>query len=416
MKLFDKHKFTWNEPSFFLYRIRSTKDWLWMGGPFVAGGILLSLLMMYAGQTIAMSLLLGLGLGLLCWFAIEFGGSQRSAELDDDSIHVSAGGGKIEMHWNYPLREISQVVIRRKGEQDFPHGYLHLFYQGKFAAIGFPDEIRVERLALALHRLGVAVELSGWRPPELTEGFENDLFLAPDCYVPQKTVQVTPVPESDRMENSLGEKIAAITIGVGPFLAFLISMIVLLVWGGMHWRELTSVHWVIAIVYTIGGMWLTGAYVAFVGEFWADSLLMKATLKRWKNRPGLSVDLQHPQTVPVYLYPDDQWDKALPKSLDYGFLFIDEQQKVLRYEGSKERMEIPREAIQSIRVAEVQYGGAGETVTGELRCYVALVVNRPDWSGEIGLKPAMPQAGKNTDARRFSRASDLFDKVVQLFR
>ncbi|MFO0884273.1 MAG: hypothetical protein U0894_08805 [Pirellulales bacterium] len=89
-----------------------------------------------------------------------------------------------------------------------------------------PDEIRVEAYA-ALHRLGVAVELSGWRPPELTEGFENDLFLAPDCYVPERMVQVTPVPESDRMENSLGEKIAAITIGVGLFLAFLISMIVL---------------------------------------------------------------------------------------------------------------------------------------------------------------------------------------------
>lgn len=416
MKLFAKHKFTWNEPAFFMYRIRTAKDWLFIGGPFVAGGVALSLLMMYAGQGILMSLLLGLGLGLLCWLAIEFGASQRNAELDDDSIHVSAGGGKVEMHWNYPLSGISQLVIWRKGERDFPHGYMHFMHQGTYAAIGFPNEIRVERLALALHRLGVAVELSGWRPPEQTEGFENELFLSPDCYVAQRTVQVTPVPESDRMENSLGEKIAAITIGVGPFLVFLVSLIVLLVWGGMNWRQLTSVHWVVAIVYTIGGMWLTGAYVAYVGEYLADSLLMKATLKRWKNRPGLSVDLQHPQTVAVYLYADDQWDKALPKSLDYGFLFVDEQQKLLRYEGSKERMEIPREAIQSIRVAEVQYGSAGETVTGELRCYVALVINRPEWSGEIGLKTATPQPGRNTDARRFSRASDLFDKIVQLFR
>jgi hypothetical protein len=76
-------------------------------------------------------------------------------------------------------------------------------------------------------------------------------------------------------------------------------------------------------------------------------------------------------------------------------------------------MEIPKEAIQTVRVEEVQHGGAGESTFGHLRCFVAIAMNRPDWPDEIGLVTATPMPGKKTDARRFRVASDLYDRIVR---
>src|SRR5262245_1730840 len=170
MNLFGKRAFAWNEPLFFLQKIRTWQDWFTIGGPLVGIGLVISIVLLFAGNSWLTSLSLGLGLGFLAWFAIEFGAWQRRAELDESGIHVYAGGGKLEMQWHYPLPLLNEVIVSRKGERDPRFAVLHFRHEGKFAAIGLPDEIRLERLALALHRLHVPVSMSGWRPPEEIHG------------------------------------------------------------------------------------------------------------------------------------------------------------------------------------------------------------------------------------------------------
>lgn len=413
MNLFGKRAFVWNEPLFFLQKIRTWRDWFTIGGPLVGIGLAISILLLFTGNGWGMSLALGLGLGFLAWFAIEFGAFQRRAELDESGIHVYAGGGKLEMQWHYPLSLLSAVTIERKGERDPRFAVLHFAHEGKFAAIGLPDDIRLERLALALHRLQVPVVLSLWRAPEQIHGLENELVFAPDCHKSDVAVRVTAMPESDRIEPDVGKKIAAVVVALGPALLFAISLIAMVVWAIVNWKAVTSFHFVGAIVYFIAGAWLTGIYFESVGEYWADWMLAAATTDRLRKRPGLIVDVDNPEALPVTLYTKASWGEPLLKSADYGLLYADSNRGLLLYEGNKERMEIPKEAIQTVRVEEVQHGGAGESTFGQLRCFVAIAMNRPDWPEEIGLITATPMPGKKTDARRFRVASDLYDRIVR---
>jgi hypothetical protein len=413
MNLFGKRAFAWNEPLFFLQKIRTWRDWFTIGGPLIGFGLVVSLILFLAGSSWWLSLSLGLGFGLLCWFAIEFGAWQRRAELEESAIRVYAGGGKLEMQWHYPLALLSDVAISRKGERDPRFAFLHFVHNGSFAAVGLSDDIRLERLALALHRLNVPVSLSGWLPPNELHGLENEFAFAPDCHKSEVPVRVTAIPQSDRCDPGPGEMISALVVALGPLLLFVISLIAIVVWAIMNWKDVTSLHFVGAIVFFIAGAWLTGTYYESVGEYWANRILMSATLARLRKRAGVIVDIDHAESVPVSLYAKSAWGETLLKSADYGLLYADANRGMLLYEGNKERMEIPKEAIQTIRIQEVQHGGAGETAFGELRCFVAIAMNRPDWPEEVGLVTATPMRGKNTDARRFRVAGDLYDRIVR---
>lgn len=411
MSWFPKREFFWNEPYFFIQRIRTTGDWIKLIVGCLVLGIVATAILFFLGTGIPKSVAIGMGVGLLGWFVYELLTFSRTADMDENNLVVEAGGGKYRILWTYPLRAMTNAVISRKGENNSPFAILHFMSEGNPAAVGLPGEMRIERLAIALHRLGVPIQLSNWTPPDANAGLENELAFAPDVHRGDVPVKVTAMPETERIDTSAGENITALLIAFWPMLIWLGGLIGMGVYAYMNWKNVDSTFAVVALVFGIFGLLAATTYLSSFGEYWAGLLLTKATKDRIRKRSGVIVDIDHPESVAVSILAKKDWGEALQKPIDMGMLYADKNRGVLLFEGNKERMEIPREAIQTMRVAEVQYGSGGDAAFSELRCFVAIALNRGDWTEEVGLRNETLIPGATTDSRRFQLASALFEKL-----
>lgn len=276
--------------------------------------------------------------------------------------------------------------------------------------VAVPHKVSMDTLANVLYRLDLAVSLSDWEPPEGDTQVMDDLELDAD-----QAVGFIEIESLDGVEPKLMSPVQitmTLVIAFGPLLLALIGAIA----AGVHLYR----NWgVLALLdkCLIGGGAFIGfvvalQYVMTIGQFIGTAYGVRVARNTMQRRgsslfSGLEDDLMN-----VELYGPEKWT-AIGLEDDYGFLQIDRSQRVLRFEGNKNRWTVPFGALKKCRVEEGIMGGEGNE-NAERRYFVVLCAgqeNDDDW--EYGLIYVRTEIGSDTYERRYDRARLLFTQLAE---
>lgn len=415
MAIFTKNRFVWSEPWFFCQRVRDRRDWTKALLPAVAAAILISVLLMMArGANLSwwQSISLGLAFGLVVQLGIEAAYLRRDVSFDEKRIEAFGNAGQFTSLATYPLGQIISLDLRRPEEIGLPFAMLVVRLPTEGGIIGIPRSIRLERLALSLHQLGVPVTLSGWTPPTDADSPQNDfVYFAPPSAA-QQSATVEAIPAADQNLTPLPDMLLALFIGVW----FVLVWLGLLVWVGIYLfqnRQIMSIWTILCCaIGMFASLTIPFTYYEMFGDYFAARHLINVARKRARERSGNLINSFEDQTFAVELILRDTWTTMAPKVIDFGFIQLDPQRQEFVFEGNRERWKLPFSAVQRCQVEEIQYGAAGEGVIGEFRCYVALTFLKNSEPYEIGLRPADKDIGKNSDTRKMRKAVELFEYLT----
>jgi hypothetical protein len=411
-----KKKFVWSEPWFFCQRVRDRQIWIKALIPAVAATVGVAVLLFFFAK-IRLPwweiILLSVGLGLMIQLFIEAAFLRREVTITETDFEVFGQAGQATSFESHQLLLINHLEIRRAEEINKPFAMVVLRTLTGGTIAGVPKSISLERLADTLHRLNVPVILSGWEPSEeVGVSNERKFLAAEDARLIPATVES--IPEAERNLNPVPDMVLALIMGVGPFLLWF----GLIVWEGVYLfqnRNVLSI-WGI-IVAAIAGFFslvIPITYYEMFGEYIAGGYLVRKGRERAGKRAANLIQSFDDKTIAVETIQRDMFDAMAVKVSDFGFIQVDRNRRRVLYEGNKERWTIPAESIRRCAVEEVQYGAAGQSATGKLRCYVVLEFLKDDAPFEIGLRVADVDFGKATDARRLQKATDLFEEITAI--
>ena len=411
MKLFRKNKFVWSEPWFFCQRVRNRSDWLRAVLPAVAGCILIvALLFFVRGGNLQwwQIALCGLGIAAAIQIGVEAAYMRRDISIDDETIEAVGNAGQITSFASYKLQEVIALEIRRGEEIGFPFAMIVLRTPSSGEIIGVPQSIQLERLAQTLARMNVPVTLSGWAPstdPELDNPYTWS--ATEGAHLLPATVES--IPEVERNLTQLPEMLLALVMGVWPFFVWLGFAGFFSYYTYQHWQALSI--WTVAVGVILGFASLTVpfGYYEMIGDYLSARHLINVGRGRALQRPASLIKSFDEKVFSIELIQRETWGAIAPKVVDFGFLRVDAAARKLLYEGNKERWTVPVGSIGKLKIEEVQYGTAGESATGQLRCFVVLTYQQPSGPYEIGMRVADKDPGKTTDARRMQKAVELFE-------
>jgi hypothetical protein len=115
--------------------------------------------------------------------------------------------------------------------------------------------------------------------------------------------------------------------------------------------------------------------------------------------------------TPVEVYDRSVWTAVLFKSLDSGFLQVDAPRRMLRFEGEKNRWEIPASALTSCRIEHCHVGSEANQ-NAEQRFLVAIAAQQNGEPWEVGLMPTRTAIGSNGIDQRSAHAKSLFQQIA----
>jgi hypothetical protein len=411
MKLFRKNKFVWMEPWFFCQRVRDRGDWIRAVIPAILGcaGISVLLLFVRGGALQWWQIALcGLGLGAVIQLGIEAAYMRRDISIDEDSIEAFGNAGQITSYAKFALKDIIFLEIRRGEDIGKPFAMIVLRTPSSGHIIGVPKSIHLERLAQTLAKLNVPVTLSGWEPaidPEI----ENPYFYAVPEGTRLQVANVDSIPEVERNLTQLPEMLVALVMGVWPFFIWMGLAAYGTYYVYQQWQALSI--WTIAVAGIAGFASLTipFGYYASIGDYLSARHLINVARGRVLQRASSLVKSFDEKVFAVELIQRETWGAMAPKVVDFGFLITEPDSRRMLFEGNKERWIVPAGAVSKLKIEEVQFGTAGESANGELRCYVVLTYQKQSEPFEIGMRVADKEPGKNTDSRRMSKAVELFE-------
>ncbi len=411
MALFQKNKFVWTEPWFFCQRIRNRRGWVWIAGAGVAVAILLFCAIFFTRPQagIAAAVTVACIAGGVIWMIIEAPQMRREISIDESSISAFGNAGQYSSHWDYPLKKIMLLQIVRAHESELPCAFLSIQSENDYAMIGIPASIRLERLAQTLHQLNLPVTLSGWQPAIDPDFDQNEFLYVAADEQPSATATVAELAKEQQGLVTPGVMALAALVGFWAYLVWLGVIIYVGVLVYQNWNALSTVNVLLIGMLGFFSFIIPHAYFERIGNYLAYRITIRAGRKAAMLRPDPLIDVTASGVQAVELILRETWDATAPKVIDYGFLKMDRQRQELHFEGNKERWVVPFTAIRLIKVHEVQYGTAGDSATGQLRCYVILVFQKPNGPYEIGLRPAEQEPGKPTDDRRMRKAVALFE-------
>lgn len=402
----------WTEPWFFCQRIRDRSDWIRALAPAVLAFVgITTLLLFFAVAKIQwwQAVLLGLGVASAVQFGIEAAYMRRDISLDDEDLEAFGNAGQVTSYYRYPLKDIIAIEIKRGEEIGFPFAMLVLRTNNSGGIVGIPKSISLERVATILHRLGAPVALSGWVP--LEEG-ESEYIYTADEIAKFSSMTVIAIPEAEQNLTPLPNMLLAVVIAGW----LLVVWLGLIIWGGVYLYQHRADYsiWTIicAAIAMFASLTIPFGYIEIVGDYWAANYLISVGKKRVKTRAAALITTFDETAFCVELLNRDQWAAGAPKVADFGFVRVDEHRSQILYEGNKERWFVPFSAVRLVKVEDVQYGTAGESATGQLRCYVVFEAQRESGPFEIGFRNAEKEIGKTTDSRRLRHAVDLFEYLT----
>jgi|GEM_PF-2195195 len=414
MKPFWKKNFVWTEPWFFCQRIRDRADWFRALIPAVLGTIGVAVLVYVAqGNKLGLACIpIGLMAGAAIQLAIEAPFLRRDAWIDDKAIEVFGNAGQFTSFSSIPLHAITSAELRRSEEIRLPFSMLVIQMNNSGSVIGIPRTIRLEQLAGTLHRLKVPVILSGWQPPTSDSDPQNEYdYHAPADQQPQPA-QIDSIPEGERNLTPMPNMLLALFMAIWPFFIWMAVM----GWVGyltyQNWQALS--FWLIACgaIAAFASLTIPFKYYEIVGEYLSAHYLIGVAQNRIGQRVGALITEFDERTIPVEQIQRETFAALAPKVIDFGMLTVDAPRQRILYEGNLERWVLPFSSVIACRVEEVQYGTAGESATGQLRCFVVFTFQKESSPYEIGLRVADKELGKETDNRRMRKAAELYVYLV----
>lgn len=415
MAFFERGKFVWNEPWFFLQRIRGGKSWFLFSLflSLIAMAMVLVLLLTTApnnppsGLTI---LAASLGVPFVVWWILDGANSRRQAVLYRDTLVVGGDMGKYSTPTTYQNKQIESAVIFDRDASHLPEAALCFVYQGREHAVGIDRQIVLPRLAQALHDVGISVFLDGWSP------HQNNPFLAAfSRKVDAKSVQPTAVTQTLPAGTISIMTPGGIALGIVRQCWPLTIWLIAAGFAGYHayqnWNNLGLIPLAVTVTVVLGGFMLATQVTERFATASMSQGLERMVKSQIAKRDGVQVDVAGPDLMPVEVFERDQFDKAIQKILEMGYIQPDRKRNRLVFEGKKERWQLPSESIRSLVLEEVQCGTPGQSMTGEIKYYVVIHFATAGGDKELGLRYASRDFGSVTDTKRAADGVKLFEAL-----
>ncbi|MHC4400586.1 MAG: hypothetical protein ACYTG0_12995 [Planctomycetota bacterium] len=415
MKLFSSTQISWNEPWFFLIRIREA--WGRRRRLLLAIGIsvvmFLAIYFFGAGPrglpgTIGISLAAGFVLVAL----FDVGNIQREVTVKEDCIIVNSAVGR---GWfeTFKLDAIDGVRLTRPAEWGKAYGGMVIAAPGDDFLVAVPNKVSLKTLADMLHRLGVAVSLSGWEPSDSDTrvGIRNQIELDPAAA--RGEINIQPVEDHAGPLLSPGQLAIQVIIALGPLLLALIGAIVV---GVVLFRNWTVMSVLDKSLYGGGALIAVVAafiYLVKIGQFVAASYGIRVARNKLHTRPNAMFGGMEDDLVTVEIFDRQSWTATVLKASDYGFLRIDRQQARLLFEGNKFRWTLPTSALIACRIEESTVGSEANP-NAEKRYYVVIEAAKNDETWEAGMVYTRTELGNDTPESRYKRAQLLFTQLAEV--
>jgi hypothetical protein len=119
------------------------------------------------------------------------------------------------------------------------------------------------------------------------------------------------------------------------------------------------------------------------------------------------------ELIPVEIFDRGAWTSIVTKSVDFGFLQINKGRRFLKFEGDKNRWDIPVTALTKCRIEEAHVGSEGNQ-NAEKRYYVVIALDRDGEPWEAGMINTRTQLGNDGKEQRYARAQALFDRISEV--
>jgi len=414
MKLLSSTQISWNEPWLFLIRIR--EGWGWRRRLLLALGIsavLFAAVFFFQPQrglpaSIAISLLAGFVLVAL----MDVGNLQREVTVKDDCIIVNSA---ISNWWfeTFQLDAIQSVQLMRPEEWEKPYGGMVIHTAGDSFLVAVPNKVSLKTLADVLHRLKVAVTLSGWEPSETDTriGVRDEIELDPKAA--RGEIEMRPVEAAEGPLLAPGHVAVQLVIALGPLLLALIGAIVVGVVLVRNWANLSVLERSLYGGGAFVALVVAFLYLIMIGQFIAAAYGIRVGHNRLRTRPNAMFDGTEDDLLGVEMFDRENWTKTVSKSSDYGFLRIDRPQSKLMFEGNKFRWTLPISAITACRIEESIVGSEGNP-NPEKRYFVVIGAAGDGKPWDAGMIYIRTELGSDTAESRYKRAQQLFAQLAEV--
>ena len=404
---------SWTEPTGFVLRLRTGKEWLKRLLQALGVAAVVFLVFHFAfPRDILVELTIALLAGVLVPLLLDLPFLFREVTITDAAIDWVADGAKIAYSGSFPHADTDRIELIRPGEWRFQFGGIRLHRpNGEWYLFAVPHSTKLETIATLLTRQEIPVTLSGWEPTtaDTRTQVHEELVLADPANATRDSV-FTPMPEDEPKLLPTGTRVFAVLVGAGPTLLALLAMIGTWVYLGVNWSELDWIERGVVGGAGVAGFLLGFLYLLAIGQFAETSINLAAARKGLRARLNPLVDPNDEELFPVSLYPRDVWTKVIAKSEDQGFLQVHRGKRALVFEGNKQRWTIPLTALTAVRIEEAQVGKEGASPS-ETRYYVVLGTFRDGEEWEIGLTVARTKWGFDGAQARRARMALLFDEL-----
>jgi hypothetical protein len=416
VKLISSTQISWNEPWFFLIRIREA--WGWRRRLLLAIGIsvVMFLAIYFFGGGDQRGLPGTIGISLAAGFVIvalmDVGNIQREVTVKEDCIIVgsSVGRGWFE---TFKFDAIDGIRLMRPDEWGKAYGGMVVASTDDSFLVAVPKKVSLDTLANILHHLGVAVSLTGWEPSESDTrvGVRDQIDLDPAAA--QGEISIQPVEDHEGPLLSPGHIAVQVIIAFAPLLLALIGAIVVVVVLVRNWTVMSVLD---KILYGGGALIALVAaflYLVKIGQFVAASYGIRVARSKLHTRPNAMFSGTEDDLVCVELFDRQSWTATVAKSSDYGFLRIDRQQAKLVFEGNKFRWTLPTSALTACRIEESIVGSEANP-NAEKRYYVVIEAATEGEAWEAGMVYTRTEMGNDTAESRYQRAQLLFTQFAEV--
>jgi hypothetical protein len=413
---FFSSQINWAEPWFFLVRIRERPGWIKRLGAAAAISIVMFLGIYFGGRHANWSVAAIIGLSVLCGIVLvalpDVANLQRDVTIHDDRIIVGNSFGRGNNFYTFEFKHVDAVELLRPEDWNRPWGGMLIEFSGDAFLVAVPTKISLDTVANILHRLEVAVALRGWAPSAKDTRVQVQDEIAIDPSSVRGVASIRPIEPGEPKLNPGSCMAVQIIMGLGPAILGLIAMIAAGIFIARGWSTLPTLTKVLVGGGAFGVFVLGVVYLVFIGLSISNSYGVGVGEKRLRLRSGSLFRGDETDLTAVECYPRDVWTAVLFKASDSGFVQVDASRRLLRFEGEKNRWEIPLSALAACRIEESRVGSEGNQ-NAEKRFLVALATENNGEAWEIGLVPVHTSIGSDNADRRSARAKSLFQQIAR---
>lgn len=414
MKLFSSTQMSWNEPYFFIIRLRERWGWTRRGILLLVITVVMFLAMHFTrNPPLLNSIAISLAAGFVLVALLDVGNIQREVTIKDDCIMYNSSV-TMGMYWmgSFALKDIHQVKLMRAEEWNKPCGAMLITTSDDTFLLGVPNKVSLATVANVLHRLGVNVSLEGWEPSESDTRVQvkDEVVFSDETSRQSARARIWPVDSQEARLTPPAATAVAIVIALGPLFLSLLGSIGAGIYLFLKWGTLATID-----KWAIGGGAFAAIVVSFVylllaGQFLASRYQIGVAKSVMRTRSGACFSGSEDDLIPVEIFDRTAWTSMLSKSIDFGFLRIDRGLRSLKLEGDKNRWDIPISALTTCRVEEAHVGSEGNP-DAEKRYYVVIACDRDGEPWEAGMINTRTELGNDGKDARYARAQALFQRI-----